>query len=98
MYIKDGIAYAGEISPRIEVCGIRALDNYILWMRFNNGEINTFDFQPLLHEPAFIPLSDIDTFKDVYLDYGIPTWLEGDIDLSPDYLYENSIQTPSAIA
>ncbi len=98
MYIRDGIAYGGEITPPIEICGIRALDDYVLWMRFNTGETKTFDFKPLLNEPAFLPLSDKTVFRDVYIDYGIPTWMNGDIDLSPGYLYENSTPVIPAIA
>ena len=98
MYIKDGIAYAGELTPPLEICGIRALDNHILWMRFNTGETKIFDFKPLLNDPAFLPLSDMKVFKDVYIDYGIPTWMDGDIDLSPNYLYDNSTVTSPAIA
>jgi len=26
----------------------------------------------------------------VYLDYGVPVWADGDIDLAPEYLYEHS--------
>ena len=28
MYIVDGIAYAGEPSPAIKVCGVRPLDDF----------------------------------------------------------------------
>lgn len=62
---------------------------YLLWVRFNNGEAKVFDFKPLLEKSAFIPLKDIDVFKGVYIDYGIPVWNDGDIDISPEYLYEN---------
>ena len=29
-------------------------------------------------------------FDAVYIDHGIITWKNGDIDISPEYLYENS--------
>lgn len=48
-----------------------------------------FDFKPLLEKPAYAALKDIDVFKGVYIDYGIPVWNDGDIDISPEYLYEN---------
>lgn len=89
MYIVDGIAYAGEKSSPIKVCGIRPLDNYILWVRFNTGEAKIFDFKNLLDKAAFAPLKDKAVFSSVYIDYGVPVWNNGDIDISPEMIYEN---------
>ena len=91
MYIKDGIAYAGEQTPALHISGVRPMDNYKLWVRFNNNEEKIFDFKPLLSSPAFAPLADMETFKCVYIDYGMPVWNNGEIDIAPEYLYENSI-------
>ena len=88
MYIIDGIAYAGEKLPEIKVAGVRPLDNYKLWLRFNTGEVKVFDFKPLLDEEAFAPLSDKDIFNGVYIDYGVTVWNDGDIDIAPETLYE----------
>lgn len=98
MYIIDGIAYAGEASAPIKISGIRAMDNYLLWIRCNTGEARVFDFKPLLDSPAFAPLADKAVFRDVYIDYGIPVWNDGDIDISPEYLYENSVPQGAASA
>lgn len=87
MYIIDGIAYAGEQSSALQVCGVRPMDGHLLWVRFNNGEARVFDFTPLLHTPAFAPLADEAVFKDVYIDYGVPVWNDGDIDIAPETLY-----------
>lgn len=89
MYILDGIAYSGNRTPELKVSGVRPMDNYLLWVRFNNGEAKVFDFKPLLEKPAYAPLKNVDVFKGVYIDYGIPVWNDGDIDISPEYLYEN---------
>ena len=89
MYIRDDIAYAGEPRRPIKVSGVRPLDNYQLWIRFNTGEAKTFDFAPLLNEPAFAPLRDKSVFGGVYIDYGVTVWNDGNIDISPEYLYEN---------
>lgn len=88
MYIANGIAYAGTQTPALKVCGIRPLDNYKLWLRFNTSEIKVFDCSNMLDKPAFSPLKDIELFKSVYIDYGVPVWCDGDIDISPEYLYE----------
>ena len=87
MYIRDGIAYAGEPAPVIKVSGVRPLDNHQLWVRFNTGEVKIFDFTSLLERPAFAPLSDAETFKQVYIDYGVTVWLDGSIDIAPEMLY-----------
>jgi hypothetical protein len=91
MYILNGIAYAGEPSPVIKVSGVRPLDEFRLWIRFNTGETKVFDFKPLLSAPAFAPLSDKSVFNSVYIEYGVPVWNEGDIDISPETLYEDGV-------
>lgn len=98
MFIKDGIAYAGEKTPAIKISGIRPMDDHLLWIRFNTGEARVFDFKPLLKEPAFVPLKDNTVFRGVYIDYGVAVWMDGDIDIAPAYLYENSIAYESGIA
>ena len=98
MYIIDGIAYAGEPRPAIKISGVRPLDGYRHWLRFNTGETRTFDFTPLLSEPAFAPLRDPATFRGVYLDYGATVWNDGEIDIAPEYLYENAAPVAEKIA
>ena len=95
MYVQNGIAYAGEPALEIKVCGIRPLENHRLWVRFNNGEAKIFDFSPLLSLPAFRPLQDEKTFREVYIDYGVPVWNDGDIDIAPETLYEQGVTAAS---
>jgi hypothetical protein len=97
MYIVDGIAYAGERTKPLKVSGVRPMADYKLWVRFSNGEVRIADFEPLLKTPAFAPLANMETFRAVYIDYGIPVWMDGDIDIGPDFLYENSVpQNPAS--
>lgn len=91
MYIVDGIAYAGEQTPQIKVSGIRPLPDHKLWVRFQTGEAKIFDFKPLLESPAFRPLADESVFRGVYIDYGVPVWNDGDIDISPETLYLDGV-------
>ncbi len=91
MYIVDGIAYAGEKTPTIKVSGVRPMEGSKLWLRFSTGEAKVFDFTPLLNEPAFAPLADRDIFAGVYIDYGVTVWDNGDIDISPKYLYDHAV-------
>ena len=91
MYIRDGIAYAGERKPIVKVSGVRPLEDHRLWVRFNTGEAKVFDFKPLLNQPGFAPLTDIDTFKGVYIDYGVAVWCDGQIDIAPEALYAEGV-------
>ena len=97
MYIIDGIAYAGKPKTPIKVVGIKVLTDYQLWLRFNNGECRIFDFKPLLDLPCYIQLKDRNIFSGVYIDYGVPVWSNGDIDIAPEYIYENSIAQDFAV-
>lgn len=91
MYIKDGIAYAGEQRQPIKISGVRPMDNYMLWVRFNTGEEKTVDFNSLLEEIAFAPLKDLAVWRGVYIDYGCTVWNNGEIDIAPEYLYEHGV-------
>ena len=96
MYIKDGIAYAGEQPQPLKVSGVRPLEDYKLWIRFSNGEVKIFDFSKELNSPAFAPLKDKDVFNSVYIDYGVTVWNDGYIDVAPEYLYENGVSVGGA--
>jgi len=91
MYIVDDIAYAGELTPAIRVISVRPMNDYKLWIRFSNGEEKEFNFKPLLDYPCYTPLKDELLFKDVYIDYGVTVWNDGDIDIAPEQLYNNGV-------
>ena len=91
MYIQDEVVYAGEQKPLVKVVSAKPLDGYRLRVRFGSGEIKIFDFTPLLDEPAFKPLKDKKLFSEVYVEYGVPSWKDGEIDIAPDYLFENAV-------
>ena len=95
MYIVDGTAYAGEPTPIVRVKSIRPLDDYKLWVRFTTDEIKIFDFKPLLDSSVFQPLNDISLFNQVYVDYGVAVWNDGEIDISTEKLYEDGLSIKS---
>nr|WP_236023631.1 DUF2442 domain-containing protein [Bifidobacterium miconis] len=60
---------------------------------FSTGETRLCDFAEMYDDvPAFAPLRDEKTFEDFHIDHGILTWRDGDIDISPAYLYEHSYE------
>ena len=91
MYIIDGIAYAKEEQEFIEVVDVKVLDDMILILKFNTGEQRVFD-ATILKGEVFKPLRDKEIFNNVQIDCGVVTWMDGDIDCAPEYMYENSYE------
>ena len=91
MYFQNGIVYGGETRPILKAVLVRPMENYCLLVRFTTGESKTFDFTPLLEKPVFSRLKDTGVFNAVYLEYGVPTWCDGMIDIAPEWLYEDGI-------
>ncbi|MDR0919982.1 MAG: DUF2442 domain-containing protein [Oscillospiraceae bacterium] len=89
MYILDDVAYAGEVTPLLKIAKIRALSDYKLFVVFNNNTMGIFDFKPFLEEIAFEPLKEISKFQGVYLEYGVPVWENGEIDIAPEFIIKS---------
>ncbi|MCL2434372.1 MAG: DUF2442 domain-containing protein [Clostridia bacterium] len=90
MRIIDGVCYADDPEP-VGVSAVDALEDYKLSIYFSTGETKIFDATPLLDHGVFNTLRDKTTFAGVYCSCGVPTWLNGEINLDPEYLYENSV-------
>lgn len=41
----------------------------------------------MLDRPAFRPLADETVFRAVSIDHGVVSWMDGEIDISPEWLY-----------
>ena len=91
MYIKDGIVYAGDTRHVLGVVSVRPMEGYSLMVRFTDGSQRTVDLVSLLDSPAFSPLKDKDVFNQVYVEYGVPTWCDGKIDLAPEWMFEHGL-------
>lgn len=91
MYILNGICYAGEVADNIEVKSVKPLEDMMMLITFNSGEVRLFD-ATTLKGAAFEELKDETVFKNVNIDHGVVTWLDGDIDCAPEYMYENSYE------
>jgi hypothetical protein len=95
MYIKDGIAYAGEKQENIEVSSVKVLDDLIMIVTFSTGEERIFDASYLLEYPAFASLKDEKIFKNAKVEYGVVVWNDGDIDIAPETMYKKSYKYES---
>ena len=87
MYIKDGICYADDPTPMMEVVSARAVDDNRLYIVFSNGSKCYFDKQHLSGS-AFHPLKNASVFKNFVIEDGIVTWMNGEIDCAPEYMLE----------
>ena len=91
MYEVDGICYAGEKTPDLEVSSIKILDDGIILVLFSTGETRLFDVTSLLEKgSAFGPLSLEENRKTARVEHGFVSWMDGQIDISPEALYEDS--------
>jgi len=100
MYIKDGICYAGELTPSIEVSQIKILDSGMLLVTFSTGEVRLFDMYSLVNKgPAFAPLADEKNQKTAKVTFGFVSWMDGEIDIAPETMYLESYKyTQDSIA
>ena len=90
MHIVDGIAYAGAPSQGVEVSAVRPLDDLCMLVTFSTGEVRLFDATVLLSGPAFEALRDERVFRNPVVEDGVCTWLDGAIDVAPEFMYERS--------
>ena len=91
MFIVNGIAYAGEKMQEPSVQAIKPLDDLMMIVTFDTGEKRLYDATQLLAYPAFQPLRDEKVFKNAKVEYGVVTWNDGEIDIAPETMYENSL-------
>ena len=71
------------------VTSAQALGNYNLMLSFNDGANKVVTCKPLIDKyKIFTPLLDKSVFEKFSLDGWTVSWLNGTIDISPEYLYE----------
>ncbi|MBR4571210.1 MAG: DUF2442 domain-containing protein [Candidatus Riflebacteria bacterium] len=76
--------------PNWFVDNVEANDDYTLLLTFITGEIKLFDFKPLLDDNYFEPLKNIAFFKKAHISGRSVIWND-EIDIAPEYLYENGV-------
>lgn len=98
MYIVDDIAYASESKDGIKIVELKVIDNLCLLLTFSSGEVKIYDATELLKYPAYQKLKDFSFFKQAYIENGVVMWENGEIDVAPEEMYENSFDYERIIA
>lgn len=91
MFIMNGIIYGEEPKKIIKIFKVKVLLDKILLLTFSTGEVHLFD-ATILKGKIFEPLNDENIFQNAEVDHGIVTWANGEIDCSPEFIYENSYE------
>ena len=63
--------------------------DYTLLITFITGEKKIFDFKKIIDKKTFEPLKNINLFLKAHVESGTVAWND-DIDIAPEYLYDNS--------
>jgi hypothetical protein len=76
------------MNPRVKK--VKPLDDFKLYIVFENGEERIFDVKPYLNKGIFTELKSVEKFKSAYISEGTVQW-ENEADFCPDTLFEDSV-------
>ena len=91
MFVLNGIVYGGEPNEPLQINSFKILPDKIMLITFSTGETRLFD-ATVLNGGIFEKLKDDTVFNSAKLDHGVITWLNGEIDCAPEYMYKNSYE------
>ena len=74
---------------------VTPLNNYLLRLKFKNGEEKVFDMKPYLETGIFKELKDETVFKTVKVSFDTIEWAN-EADIDPETLYHESIALEKA--
>jgi hypothetical protein len=74
----------------IHVTNAKYIDNYKVWLSFNDGAQGEVDLSTELYGEVFEPLKDIDFFKSFKLEGHTLSWKNG-ADFAPEFLREQIV-------
>ena len=89
MYFSNGYVYGGTPKEMLKVVSVRVVGDKMLLLKYSSEEERVFDAS-ILQGEVFHPLDDPEVFKQAYVEHGTVTWNDGEIDCSPEYMYEHS--------
>ena len=72
----------------IEVTKIKTLDNYLIWLRFSDGEEKVVNLEPFIGKGFTKELLDRQKFKQVFIEPGGGIAWENGFDFCPNFLRE----------
>ena len=76
----------------IWVTSAKTAAGHKLELTFNDGSVKIFDCTPLIERyKIFEPLKNESIFENFSLDGWTVTWLDGQIDIAPEYLFSEGI-------
>lgn len=81
------------ISP--DAVSVSVAEDDKILVSFSNGEVRLFDLKPLLTRKCYAKLNNKAFLARAFIQFGCVTWPD-DIDIDPDWLYEDSIPVESA--
>lgn len=90
MFIKDDICYAGTDVFEIKIAEVQPLQGRMLKVTFSNNEIKLYDTKKLKGS-VFDCLDDESVFKNINIFHGFIQWCNGDVDVAPETIYEDSV-------
>ncbi|MEK6557043.1 MAG: DUF2442 domain-containing protein [Candidatus Margulisiibacteriota bacterium] len=71
------------------IIDVKALDDFILQLTFENREVRQFDMKSYLQRGIFMELQDVRQFNRVKVSFDSIEWPNG-ADLDPELLYDES--------
>jgi len=69
---------------------VKPIDNYLLILTFENGEMRKFDMKPYLETGIFKELKDPSLFNSVRTSFDSIEW-DNEADIDPEVLYNDSL-------
>ena len=73
-----------------KVVAVKANEDFVLDLKFNDGSVRRFDAKPYLNFGVFTELKDIHYFRQVRIAFGTVQWPH-EQDISPETLYLESL-------
>ncbi|MEE1044794.1 MAG: DUF2442 domain-containing protein [Olegusella sp.] len=92
MFVMNGIAYADEPRRDNRIAEARYVGNLQLVITFSSGESRLLDLTDFANYPAFVPLQEESAARNFQIDHGVITWMDGNVDISPDAAYKRSYE------
>jgi len=72
------------------IIAVNPKEGFKLELKFNTGEMRLFDATPYLEKGVFKKLKDKTLFNQAYVAFDTVCW-PGNLDISPDTLYDKSV-------